>query len=125
MLFDRIEKQAPELGSAVTVVVKKIVGLRPCGTEHHAVEARCAELILAIQDLHNLFPERELTKYEALACLNSLQTATPQIMAMAKQWSLEAEAGGASIKNKLSEYIDQVREMYLETRFAVSMYGHE
>ena len=124
-LFDRIEKQTPELGSAVTVVVKKIVGLRPCSSEGHAVEAPCSELILAIQDLHNLFPTRELTKSEALACLNSLHMPTPQIMAMAKQWSITAEAGGTSIKDKLSEYIDQVREMYSETRFAVSMYGHE
>ena len=47
-LFDRIEKQCPELGSAVTIVVKKIVGLRPCGSEAHAIESRCSELILAI-----------------------------------------------------------------------------
>ena len=82
-LFDRIKKQPPELGSAVTIVFKKIVGLRPCGSEAHAIESRCSELILDIQDLYNLFPERELTKSEALACLNSIHQPTPQIMNMA------------------------------------------
>ena len=124
-LFDRIEKQTPELGSAVTVVVKRIVGLRQCGSEGHAIELRCSELILAIQDLHNLFPTRKLTKSEALACLISLHSPTPQIMALAKTWSVVADAGGNSINSSLSEYIDKVREMYSETRYAVQMYGHD
>ena len=47
-------------------------------------------------------------------------------MAMAKKWSVEAAIpGGISIKDKLSEYIDSVREMCSEARFAVSMYGHK
>ena len=46
-------------------------------------------------------------------------------MAMAKEWSVRAETGGPSIKDKLSEYIDRVRKMYSETRFAVSMNGHD
>ena len=125
VLFSRIEKQTPELESAVTTVIKRICGLKPCSTESHAVEARATELILAIQDLTKLFPTRELNKSEALMCLASLQHLDPHIMAMAKKWSTDAAAGGAAIKNKLSEYIDSVREMCSEARFAISVYGHE
>ena len=106
-------------------MVKKIVGLQPCGSEAHAIEARCSELILAIQDLNNLFPNRELAKSEALACLNSIHQPNPQIMNMAKAWSILADAREKPIKQSLSEYIDSVREMYTENRYAVAMYGQE
>ena len=46
-LFSRIEKQTPELGSAVHVVVKRIVGLRQCGTDGQAIEDRCSKLRMA------------------------------------------------------------------------------
>ena len=122
-LFERIEKQCPELSSAVTIVVKKIVSLRPCVSEPHAIEARCAELILAIEDLGKLFPDRMLTKSEALACLNSIQPPNPQIMASAKHWSMLANAGTRSMNHSLIKYIDSLREMYTENRYAVDMYG--
>ena len=44
-------------------------------------------------------------------------------MARAKKWSEGAENGGPSIKFKLAEYIDHLREMYSEMKFSVSMFG--
>ena len=125
-LFSRIETQCPELESAVTILIKRICGLRACSTESHAVDNRCAELILAIQDLKKLFPLYKLNKSEALTCLASLHTLNPTIMAIAKRWSEAAKiTGNHSIRDELSVYIDSVREMSAEARFAIALHGHD
>ena len=76
-LFRRFETQCPSLDSVEVLVVARITTLKPSGSEPHQIEARCSEVILALEDLNLLFPYWVLTKSETLACVIKVGPKSP------------------------------------------------
>ena len=117
-LFSRFEVQCPSLESVEIIVVGRITTLKHCGKEPHQIEARCSEVILAIEDLGLLFPYRILTKTEAMACVIKIGPQSPDLMKTVAFWLCLSNSGEKLMNASLYEHLNEVQNMNVESRMA-------